>query len=261
MPSSSSLYACCRTLTLALAFPVAASAQGHVHPSAKPTQTSAAPADTGGAMMGMAEHSMSEHHHDGVAMLHMQMTPTRPATAADSARARELVAEIRSAIAKYADPADAEADGYKMFLPNVKQQKVYHYTNGRHAIGEAFRFDPSKPTSLLYQPQADGSVKLIGAMYTMPKRAGTDRLDGRIPLSIARWHKHVNWCLPKRGEEQRWKETKDGHPLFGPESPVATKEACDAAGGDFHESLFGWMVHANVFAGDDLGSIFGAEHR
>ena len=36
---------------------------------------------------------------------------------------------------------------------------------------------------------------------------------------------------------------------------------CDAVGGDFHESLFGWMIHANVFGGEDLGKIFGDEHE
>ena len=48
--------------------------------------------------------------------------------------------------------------------------------------------------------------------------------------------------------------------MFGPQSPIATKAACDAVGGRFHAALLGWMLHANVFAGDDLGAIFGDEH-
>lgn len=27
---------------------------------------------------------------------------------------------------------------------------------------------------------------------------------------------------------------------------IATREACEAAGGRFHERIFGWMVHANL---------------
>ena len=104
-------------------------------------------------------------------------------------------------------------------------------------------------------------MRLIGAMYTMPKRAGLDKLDERVPLSIAQWHKHVNWCLPKQGESARWLERKDGRPVFGPESPIATQAACEAVGGDFHPSLFGWMIHANVFEGEDLGHIFGDDHH
>jgi hypothetical protein len=97
-------------------------------------------------------------------------------------------------------------------------------------------------------------------MYTMPKHASPDRLDDRVPLSIARWHKHVNWCMPEPGEEQRWLETRDGHPVFGPESPISTKAECDAARGKFHPNLFGWMIHANVFEGGDLATVFGMDH-
>ncbi len=97
-------------------------------------------------------------------------------------------------------------------------------------------------------------------MYTMPKRASLSRLDDRIPLSVARWHKHVNWCLPKKGDQNRWLERKNGMPVFGPESPIATKVECDKVGGQFEPTLFGWMVHANVFAGDDLGTVFGDHH-
>jgi hypothetical protein len=99
-------------------------------------------------------------------------------------------------------------------------------------------------------------------MYTMPKNASLDRLNSRVPLGIAHWHQHVNWCLPKKGEQARFAEkTADGKPKFGPESPIATKAECDAVGGDFHPNLFGWMLHANVFAGDDLKTIFADEHK
>lgn len=142
----------------------------------------------------------------------------------------------------------------------MKNQRVYHFTNYRNAIRAAFTFDPEQPTSLLYKRGSSGQMLLIGAMYTMPKRASLEKLDERVPLGIAQWHKHVNWCLPKRGDSSRWMEQKDGHPVFGPESPIATQAACDAIGGDFHESLFGWMIHANVFAGNDLGAVFSDEH-
>ena len=212
-------------------------------------------------MVGMADHAMSDMGMDSIVSLHMEMTPRRAATHADSTRALTVVAELRHAIEKYKDVAVAERDGFQMFLPNVKNQRVYHFTNYRNAFREAFRFDPDEPTSLLYKRGPDGQMMLIGAMYTMPKRAGLDKLDERVPLSIAQWHKHVNWCLPKRGDAARWTERKDGRPVFGPESPIATQAACDAVGGEFHPSLFGWMIHANVFGGEDLGHIFGDEHN
>jgi hypothetical protein len=210
--------------------------------------------------LGLADRAMGGHR-DSISRLHLQMTPTRRATRSDSARAWQVVKELRAAIGKYADTAAAVTDGFKLFAPNLKTQHTYHFTKNANALGEAFRFDPAKPTSLLYEKNAAGELKLVGAMYTMPKAASLARLDDRVPTSIATWHKHVNWCLPKRDQPARWLEQKNGRPVFGPESPVATKVDCEKAGGDFHENLFGWMVHANVFVGDDLGKIFGDHHR
>jgi hypothetical protein len=194
---------------------------------------------------------------DSIGRLHMEMTPLRKATAADSAKAMTLVKELRTAIVKYADTAAAVRDGYRMFAPQLKTQKAFHFTKNRNAVKEAFRFDAAKPTSLLYEKDSSGKMKLVGAMYTMPKRVSADKLDGRVPLSIAQWHKHVNWCVPGKRQQARWLEKRNGLPVFGPESPIATKAECAKAGGDFHENVFGWMVHVNVFAGDDLHSIFG----
>ena len=242
-------------LAAAAAFPAVVKAQA---PHPHPMPVSKPGADTSG-MAGMADHAMSGAM-DETMMKHMELTPVRAATHADSVRATALAGEIKRAIAKYEDTSVAVADGYKMFLPNVKMQHVYHFTNGRHALGEAFRFDAAKPTSILYKRAPDGKLRLVGAMYTMPKNARLSRLDDRVPLSIARWHKHVNWCLPKQGEAARWLEQKNGKPVFGPESPVATKAECDAVRGEFHPNLFGWMLHANVYEGSDLATIFGDDH-
>jgi hypothetical protein len=194
------------------------------------------------------------------ANLHMEMTPALRPTASDSVRAARIAATLRTALAKYADTAAAVADGYHMFLPGLKTQKIYHFTNNWRAVQEAARFEPTRPTSILYRKDSTGRLVLVGAMYTAPKRFSLEKLDARVPLSIARWHKHVNWCLPKRGETARWTEQRDGAPVFGPESAVATKEACDAVGGRFMPTVFGWMLHANVFAGDDPATIWGDEH-
>jgi hypothetical protein len=212
-------------------------------------------------MVSMADHSMSNMGKDSIMSLHMQMSPIRVATREDTARALAVVGELRQGIAKYKDVSVAEHDGYKMFAPNIKNQRVFHFTNGRHAFKEAFRFNPEEPTSLLYRRNPDGQMVLIGAMYTMPKRARLEKLNERVPLGIAQWHKHINWCVPKRGENARWMERQNGLPVFGPESPIATKVGCDAVNGRFFASPLGWMLHANVFAGDDLAAIFGDEHH
>jgi len=211
------------------------------------------------AQVANASHREAAMTADGSA-LHMEMTPPRPLAPGDSARAAAVAAELRNAIGKYSDTVTAVADGYRMFAPQIKNQKVYHFTRGWSAVQEAFRFDASKPTSLLYVKGADGRFVLVGGMYTAPKRFSLDKLDERIPLSVARWHKHVNWCVPAHGQEARWLERANGQPVFGPESPIATKPACDAVGGVFHPSLLGWMVHANVMTSTDPTAIWGDEH-
>jgi hypothetical protein len=197
---------------------------------------------------------------DSIGRLHMVLTPTRAGTRADSQKAVALLRELRTAIARYADTTAAVRDGYRMFAPHLKTQKTYHFTRNWNGFTSAFRFSASKPTSLLYERDSTGQMKLTGAMYTMPKRASEKRLDERIALSIAQWHKHVNWCVPTKKDQARWLEKKGGLPVFGPESPIATAADCKKVGGDFRESIFGWMVHVNTSAGDDLRAAFGHHH-
>lgn len=190
---------------------------------------------------------------------HMAMTPRRTPTVADYARADVVVAELRSAIAKYRDVRVAEADGFRMFAPQLKNQRVYHFTKNLWALENQFTFNAGRPTSLLYRKDARGSFVLAGAMYTAPKRYSAADLNERIPTSIAQWHKHVNWCLPPRRADDRWTELRNGRPVFGPLG-VATRAECDAVGGRFVKEIFGWMVHANVFASDNPSLIWADKH-
>lgn len=191
--------------------------------------------------------------------LHMRMTRQRAGTAADSARAGALVTTMRGALERYRDVRVAQADGFRQFLPGVPQA-VYHFTNWRWGLDAMFDFDPARPTSLLYRAEPTGGFVLVGAMYTAPARASEADLDRRVPLAVARWHQHVNWCVPPRGARDRWHERRDGHPVFGPRSPIATRTPCDAVGGRFLPRIFGWMVHVNAFASDDPAVIWGAGH-
>lgn len=190
---------------------------------------------------------------------HMEMTKLSAKNTADSIRAIKLVAELRTSIAKYKDVNLAVADGFKQFAPQIKDQHVYHFTNYRWALENAFRFNPEKPTSLLYKKDATGNFVLVGAMYTAPKRYTESQLDERVPLSVAQWHKHVNWCLPPKGDPSLWQTKKNDRPVFGPLG-VSTEQECAAAGGTFEKEVFGWMVHANVFASDDPNVIWHDDH-
>ena len=190
---------------------------------------------------------------------HMEMTKLTAKNAADSVRAAKLVIELRASIAKYKDVNLAIADGFRQFAPQIRNQRVYHFTNYRSALENSFEFDPARPTSLLYKKDAAGNFVLVGAMYTAPKRFTESQLDERVPLSVAQWHKHVNWCLPPKGDPSLWQAQKNGRTVFGPLG-VTTEQECAAAGGTFQKQIFGWMVHANVFASDDPEVIWHDDH-
>jgi len=176
---------------------------------------------------------------------HLTVTPRWAASAGDAARADSVVQEARDALARYADVGAAERDGYRMFAPKLKRQKVYHYSLRSNAVRSMSAFDPTRPTALLYQPQPNGSVRLIGAMYTAPASLSLEELNERIPLSVAQWHQHTNICVPPGGLKA-WKAgSRDKR--FGPGGSITTEEACTAAGGTFRAGSRTWMVHANVF--------------
>jgi hypothetical protein len=183
--------------------------------------------------------------------MHLRLTPLRPAAPGDSAQASEILAVMRRDLAKYRDVRVAETDGFRDFIPNASVP-VHHFTKLLWAFEAKNGLNPARPTSLLYQGKADGSLTLVGAMFTAPPQTGDDDLNARLPLSIARWHLHINWCLPPLADaRRRWRETKNGQPVFGPRSAIATAEACEAVGGRFRPRLFGWMVHVMAFSEGD----------
>jgi hypothetical protein len=188
-----------------------------------------------GSMQGMA-------HMAG----HMYLTSLRPARPGDQQKADAVVAAAKEAMEPYRDYHKALADGYEIFLPNVPQP-IYHFTKAEFGWEARHQFDPLKPTSLLYKKTADGGYQLVGAMYTDRVGASEDELNERIPLSVARWHQHVNFCKAPVGQ---------GAGYFGPDArfglmgSITTKEACDAAGGIFIPHVFGWMVHVYPYETD-----------
>jgi hypothetical protein len=178
---------------------------------------------------------------------HMTMTELRPMQPGDQARADATVAAARKVADQYTDYRKALAEGYTIFHPEIKQN-VYHFTKYADALETTMRFDPMRPTSLLYE-KTEGKMgyKLVGVMYTAPYRASREELDRRVPLSIAEWHLHTNLCLPPRGERASLLEpgTK-----FGLQGSILTESGCKAAGGTFLPHLFGWMVHVYPYETD-----------
>ncbi len=219
---------------------------------------------------------------------HMTMTELRTPTAADLERGRQIIATMRAALSQYQDYKVAIANGYEPFMPSVPQD-VYHFASRQVTVAEYLGdFDLKHPGSLLYEKTTFGGWKLVGAMYDAPPTDTPAQLDKLIPLGIARWHQHVNICLPAGVTEQDVINGKIGarmrpdissaidspmqhssmlrmrlgymaDPRFGFEGTISTAAACEAVGGNFHPLIFGWMVHVYPFATDDLKVAFSTE--
>jgi len=198
-----------------------------------------------------AMEDMANMHHGDTAHLHM--TTARPQGPTDQQRADEIVKELRTGIEKYKDYHVALNEGFQIFHPEIPQAE-YHFTNYSNGFEAVFAFDATRPTSLLYKKTAAG-YELVGAMYTMPKRATEEQLNERVPLSIATWHLHTNLCMPPKEARPTADYTK-----FGLHGSLATQEACDAAGGKFYPVIFGWMVHVYPYE-DSRQKIFAMHHH
>lgn len=170
--------------------------------------------------------------------LHVEYTALRPENDADKARAATLVTDLQHALAKYQDYHVAEADGFEPFDPKIKLPVVDFWKHSRDRK-DAFSF--SDPISLAYQPTPEGGYKLVGAMYTEQKDASEDQLNQHVPLSVARWHRDVNLCLPARGADAKTIDMTK----FDSGGSIATKPACDAVGGRFIPLLSGWTVEVH----------------
>ena len=183
-----------------------------------------------------AMHFMEGHHMD--IGPHMKITALRTPQPVDAGKAQLVVAAARGVMEKYKDYHVALNGAFGIFHPEVAQ-KQYPYTNYRYAIEAAFDFNLEHPTSLLYEKSRD-DYRLVGVMYTAPRRFTEDDLNQRIPLSIAQWHEHVNFCRAPRGQR---KEMLGPNPKFGLRGSITTQQECTTSGGEFHPIIFNWMVH------------------
>lgn len=168
--------ACAGALVLALPGMTAAAEPSHHAPA--PEAASAAPAAS--------------------AVAPVPYDPNRPidlggvpgVTPEEQARAENLIATTLSHVPKYADPAVAEADGFRSI--NDGGTGYEHYINGDYrADGEVL--NPDRPESLVYQRDGAGK-KLVAVMYMA--EPGTT-LDSTPPLggALTQWHIHDNLCF------------------------------------------------------------------
>jgi hypothetical protein len=168
-------------------------------------------------------------------MGHMQMSLKASAAPGDTERANEIIAAAAAVLAHYSEVKTATHDGYKPFFPSGKIGEEIHYTNYRY-----HRFDYDRPTSILYKRTAQG-LQAVGVMYTAPANATPEQLNAIAPLSIATWHRHVDFC----GGPKTLPPSEQFGPSarFGTQGSIHTEDACAAAQGLWIPVVFNWMTH------------------
>ena len=173
-------------------------------------------------------------------MGHMQMSLKAQAAPGDGARSTEILTAAAAVLSQYRDVKTAIHDGYKPFFPTGKIGEEIHYTNYRFRRLEQQHIDYSRPGSILFKRTADG-LKAVGVMYTAPADATPQQLDAIAPLSVATWHRHVDFC---GGPKTLPKIDQFGpNAQFGPQGSIHTEEACSAAQGLWIPLVLDWMTH------------------
>jgi hypothetical protein len=155
---------------------------------------------------------------------HVHGTPG-PVSPAQRAVLRKQLAEAKTATARYRDIDAAKADGYvqvTQFIPGLG----LHLANLRIPTTT---FDPAKPQVLLYAPDAEGNLKLVGVAYEFK------HTDDTPPAGFAGgsdvWHYHTNLCFQRGGAVT-----------------IATDDAaCKAVGGLAFQKQTSWLLHAWIW--------------
>jgi hypothetical protein len=173
-------------------------------------------------------------------MGHMQMSLKGDPAPGDAERAMQILAAADAVVSRYRDVRVALRDGYKPFFPTGRIGEEIHYTNYRYRRKEQDHVDYSRPGSILYRRTAQG-LMAVGVMYTAPADASPGQLNAIAPLSIATWHRHVDFC---GGSKALPADDQFGpHARFGPQGSIHTEEACQAAQGLWIPLVLNWMTH------------------
>src|SRR5690242_1078055 len=114
------------------------------------------------------------------------LAQTPVATEDLSADTMKQLDQVRAATAKYRDLDTAKAAGYDKFLTCFKMgddmAMGQHYVNGTLAGDD--KVDPMKPEALVYEPQADGSMVLLGFEYLIFDKAWDPNHTGRAAPTL-----------------------------------------------------------------------------
>ena len=118
-------------------------------------------------------------------------------TAEQKSQASALINIVRQATERYKDVAAAEADGYSLQFgcvsgPDSGAMGLHYVNSALVARGEV---DPTHPQIVIYEPTADGSLKLIGVDFLVVADAWDKKGQGPPELMGQLFH---YWESPNR---------------------------------------------------------------
>jgi hypothetical protein len=146
------------------------------------------------------------HHHDSATTPSSSSDPTVPTafdpskpvdlsgtpgvTSEQQAFAEDLVSRTLRDLPQWSDPTVAEAAGFHSIGDAGTGHE--HYVQWTW-INDDVALDPNHPESLVYEPQPDGSKKLVSAMYMLPTSTTLDAVPD-WGGALMQWHVHDNLC-------------------------------------------------------------------
>lgn len=167
------------------------------------SHTHAAGHSHGGAETAAHSHSGSGNggHAHASALATKTYDPTKPidlsgvpgVTPQQQARAENLIAITLIRLPHFADYKVAEAEGYHSIGDGLTGSE--HFINW-DTIDDHDILDPDHPESLVYEPQPDGSRKLVSAMFMLAPGTTLDDVPD-IGGALTQWHIHDNLCFSK----------------------------------------------------------------
>jgi len=112
-------------------------------------------------------------------------------SAEEQARAESLVERAIDELPQFADVNTLAEKGYYSIGDAFTGDE--HFINW-NLINDGVLLDPSQPESLVYEPQPDGTKKLVAAMFMMPDGSTLDDAPN-IGGPLTQWHIHDNLCF------------------------------------------------------------------
>ena len=125
------------------------------------------------------------------ATLPVDLSGTPDVSAEQQAFAENLVTDTLERLPQWSDPAVAEAAGFRSIGDGGTGHE--HFIQWDWIDDDVF-LDPDHPESLVYEPQPDGSRRLVSAMYMLPKSYTLDDVPD-WGGALMQWHIHDNLCF------------------------------------------------------------------